>query len=928
MATINNQKTSTFNAWLQHMPRQGFSHFSKRPEEFLLVCYYDHSGITLASGIIALMQAQLQFSITVLNLFEHNKNSSLLTISTPLNINRFAGIIIHSSAVNSIDNLRSFDKLFNCRLKDFLGAKILLKQTENHQFKKFNDYIKETHFDIVFTCLPECEIKKHYQHDDFSNTKFVQMLNAYVMPQLRIINYIQPNRKIDIGYRGSIKPLYFGRAAFEALKIGDDVSRLLKDRGLSLDISNSCNNRYCINKLIEFLASCTTTLGTESGASIFDLDGGLDQRCRLIEEKLGQFREDRNYAEAYLGDLADLEDRVQYRLISIRHFIAAATGTVQLLYPGKYSGILLPERHYFALKRDYSNLDDAIELIRDKQRRAHISQAIYEEVIQNKDLWIETFVKDMDILIYEVLEAKNLFRKPLISGSMKRARNVLLIAAHEPSLDPRLKWIESAAPPEILIHQIGVLPPNSNSKNFAYSERGSLILTYPRIQYKKDYCEKWYSYVSGNDGGIAAIYELNFIEYLLRLPTYRFREIFNAPFCFERISKFKWYLWYILNTSSTLIKAAQKMRGLHAVIATDLDTLPAGLVIKGMYNIPLFYDAHEYWPDADLESYEYEKQYWKDMECRLVAHANYRQTVSKGLAEFMSEQYGCAFNCLPNAEPKRNAIAFEMKASTSKETCKFLFQGGFAIGRGIDLLIKAWPYTNKDSILLLRGPDNGYKRDMKLLADSIGLLGTRIFFPEPVDESQLISAASEADVGLIPYSPVGMNHKFCCPNKLSQFMAAGLPILANSTMYVNEILRKSGCGRSIDFSESSLLIQAIKDLSSSPVDRYSLGQNGLQYFLNTFNWENVSIDFYKEIENCLMERLPESLCLYEFFDGSYLKTPILKKVTVSLFFSIKNLHYSFISISKGLWHALPMRWRVWLGPILLRFLKRLNNFFS
>jgi hypothetical protein len=54
----------------------------------------------------------------------------------------------------------------------------------------------------------------------------------------------------------------------------------------------------------------------------------------------------------------------------------------------------------------------------------------------------------------------------------------------------------------------------------------------------------------------------------------------------------------------------------------------------------------------------------------------------------------------------------------------------------------------------------------------------RVLFLEAIDESELVTAAAEFDVGLVPYTPTGLNYSNCCPNKLSQYMAAGLPILA------------------------------------------------------------------------------------------------------------------------------------------------------
>jgi glycosyltransferase involved in cell wall biosynthesis len=900
------------------MPRQGFGFVSKRPEELLLLCFYDPLGIATVPETIAFLQSKSRFSITVLNLFEHRQDPmSFLKIGPNLNIDRFAGIVIHNSVSYNVDNLRTLDVSLKRRFRDFPGAKVLLKQDENYRFRELVEYIREIGFDLIFTCLPDDEIEKVYPHDLVGTTRFVRMLTGYITPTLRTMKPFGAKRKIDIGYRGSIQPLSFGRLAFEKRKIGDDVARLLAGRGLALDISSSWEDRLGGDNWFNFLLSCKATLGTESGASIFDLDGDLDARCRAAEAELGPFREDHEYAQRFLSELEDLEGNVRYNQISPRHFEAAATGTLQLLFPGEYSGILKAEHHYFSLRRDYSNLDEAIELILDERRRNEMTQAAFEEVVQNRAWWIETFVEEFDLRLMEALEAKDLQLKPLV-GTRVKARNVLLIVANEPTLDPRLDWIAKAAPAGMQVHKLGILPPGSPCKEYQPSERGALTLAYPRAHYDEGLCRKWYSRVCSNPAGMAGIHELRFLERVVRLPADAFCETFGAPFGCERVSRFMRYLKYILDTTATLVAAAEGMRGLHAVIATDLDTLVAGLVIKAMHSVPLFYDAHEYWPEADLASFEFEKQFWMDMEGRLATHADYRQTVSPGLADLMSSEYGCKFAYVPNAELKDRAVPLPKKTRTHGDICRFLYQGGFAIGRGIDLLIKAWSQTNASCVLLLRGPDNAYKREMTTLASRTGLLGTRIFFPDPVPESELVSAAADCDVGLIPYTATGINHKFCCPNKLSQFMAAGLPILANRTSFVSAVIRAAGCGKVVDFSRQALLVSTINDLGANPNSRYAFERRGHSYFLNEFNWDVNSLNFYAEIESHMGQPTPEPLSIYRLQDDPYVMPFLLTRTSRIILTLFAECRSSLLLGMRWAWHRLPFELKLRINRILRR----------
>ena len=209
----------------------------------------------------------------------------------------------------------------------------------------------EVKFDIVFTCLPPEALTVIYPKTVVGSPIFSRMLTGYVTPTLRNVESNIENRSIDIGYRGSIQPLSFGRLAYEKRKIGDEVLKYSKGRELTVDISSRWEDRLGSNAWIHFLSDCKATLGVESGASIFDLNGQLSSRCKTAEKKYGPYKDDGEYAEKYLAELADIEGKINYNQISPRHFEAAATNTLQIMYPGEYSGIFYPGVHYVELER-------------------------------------------------------------------------------------------------------------------------------------------------------------------------------------------------------------------------------------------------------------------------------------------------------------------------------------------------------------------------------------------------------------------------------------------------------------------------------------------------------------------------------------------------------------------------------------------------
>ena len=866
------------------LPRLGKSgQHCPKDRRLLILCFYDPLSISTVPETVRYIQSLSKLNIDVINLFDDRVDTSSVVLRENIDFNFYQTIIIHNSLSYNVDSLRSLDDQLKEKLKTYQGIKILMKQDENHRFKEMAEYIGETGFDLILSCLPKESIPKIYPKKIVGSVTFSRMLTGYVTPSLRSLNYLNNKRPIDIGYRGSIQPLSFGRLAYEKRLIGEDVSRILSKNSLNLDISSKWEDRKGGNEWIDFLINCKATLGAESGASVFDLDGDLDERCKKIEEKLGTFDKSKEYAELFLSKINDLENKIHYHQISPRHFEAIATGTVQLLYPGQYSNILKPGKHYFELKRDYSNINEAIKHISDDKTRIRMATVAYEEIILNKDYWIETFVNDLDNKIIKLISEKIKRNEQIKITSNKH--NILMLVTHDLHQDPRLKWIQDGSYENMKIHLLGIHP---EDEPIHKSYKGNSQLNFSvRKEYWSPFDFAHLNKLVGADAsGLEALSVLAEIDNILSLTDKALYEVLGAPFNHERNIEFKENLEYILNKTITLIYGSLNLRGLNSIIACDLDTLPAALILKSIFKIPIFYDAHEYWPTSQPQFIQYEIQFWKDIEKRLLQHVNNCQTVTPGLAEIMSNEYGVPFNFTPNCAPIKNFKV--IKKNESKDNCKFLYQGGFSPYRGIELLINIWGNTNKSAILYLRGPEVEFKTQMKNLAQETGLLNKRIFFPEPVKENFLIEEASKSDVGIASYTPSGINYSNCCPNKISQYMAAGLPLLCNKTNYIQEILKKSGAGLVVDFNCNDQLINAINKLTIDRSLRKNFANKSLEYFKKDFNWEVVSKKMYETINDSIKSKKTGPL----YFNENQQRIMLLqrKNYTASSYWVLKNEH--------------------------------------
>jgi glycosyltransferase involved in cell wall biosynthesis len=276
------------------------------------------------------------------------------------------------------------------------------------------------------------------------------------------------------------------------------------------------------------------------------------------------------------------------------------------------------------------------------------------------------------------------------------------------------------------------------------------------------------------------------------------------------------------------------------VYCHDLYSLQAGLILKRRSATRVIYDSHEYYP------YQYQVWFYAPVirfyESVLLRDVDVYITVSPQLAEELSRTYrvGRVYT-IPNVEPCPRTRTEEKTSAMSllaEGRLRLLYQGTFGEGRGLEEVLREWGQVDGTKIaLFLRGPRNMWLERVEALAEELGLLGKSVYVLPAVLEKDLIGAAQEADIGLIPYKGEELSYRFAGPNKLSQYLHAGLAILGNRLPYVDEIIREGQCGLCYDVRKKGSLAEAVTTLVAdrAMVERFK--KNSLAFSQSEYNWE-------------------------------------------------------------------------------------------
>lgn len=357
----------------------------------LLLCdYQENIAATVRDHIVALEKSS-----------RHRwwRLSMLGDIPETLDLNRFDVVVVHYTLVACLDFFLSAAS--RKRLSEFKGLKAIFIQDEYRFVDRSTAAMREIGINILFTCTPSAEIPNVYPADKLPGVVIRNVLTGYVPAELLERRVpVTSERPIDIGYRGRNVPAWLGELGQEKIRIGTRMMREGPEKGLKVDISFREEDRLYGEDWINFVSRCKAMLGVESGSSVVDFTGEIQ---RNVELHLAT-KPDSSFEE--LRDLyfAKEDGKISFAQISPRCFESAALRTLMILYEGHYSGILKPWRHFVPLKKDHSNLDEVVAVLRDPARVNEIVECAYTEIARNPTWSFAQSVYDVDFVFDETIK--------------------------------------------------------------------------------------------------------------------------------------------------------------------------------------------------------------------------------------------------------------------------------------------------------------------------------------------------------------------------------------------------------------------------------------------------------------------------------------------------------------------------------------------
>jgi glycosyltransferase involved in cell wall biosynthesis len=287
--------------------------------------------------------------------------------------------------------------------------------------------------------------------------------------------------------------------------------------------------------------------------------------------------------------------------------------------------------------------------------------------------------------------------------------------------------------------------------------------------------------------------------------------------------------------TETVYKIYSKARELDADIyhLHDPELMPIGIKLKKLGKKVIF-DAHEDLP-KQLLGKPYLNKYNKIFLSKMVA---------------LYERYACSkFDAIITATPFIRGRFSEINTSAvdinnfpilnelfsdvdwSLKKNEIAYIGGISKIRGVHEIVKAMKYTHGVKLNLAGSFSEPEvetvvkKYEGWLSVNELGFLS----------RSEVAQVLGYSKIGLVTFLP-SPNHIDAQPNKMFEYMSAGIPVIASNFPLWQEIVLGNKCGLCVDPMDPKAIGEAIQYLIDHPEEAEQMGKNGQIAVEVKYNW--------------------------------------------------------------------------------------------
>jgi len=279
-------------------------------------------------------------------------------------------------------------------------------------------------------------------------------------------------------------------------------------------------------------------------------------------------------------------------------------------------------------------------------------------------------------------------------------------------------------------------------------------------------------------------------------------------------------------------------RPAELLVSNDLDTLLPNYLVHKIKHIPIVFDSHEYFTATpELVNRPKVQRIWKWIEKTIVPRLKSCITVNASIANLFEQEYHVPFKIVRNIPQKLQYNELPSRATLGlPENQKIiLMQGsGINVQRGAEEAVEAMQYLNNSLLLIVGGGD--VIPVLKKMVHELSLQKKVRFISRQTPE-KLAGYTANADIGLTIDKDTNINYRFSLPNKLFDYMYAGVPVLSTPLVELKNIIQQYEIGEFIENHDPKHIAATIEKMLQNET-RLEFYKNNTRRAAAELNWEN------------------------------------------------------------------------------------------
>lgn len=281
--------------------------------------------------------------------------------------------------------------------------------------------------------------------------------------------------------------------------------------------------------------------------------------------------------------------------------------------------------------------------------------------------------------------------------------------------------------------------------------------------------------------------------------------------------------------------------------ANDLDTLLANSLASRMRGKPLIYDSHEYFTEVpELLDGSFAKRTWLRLEKGIFPRLKHVITVNESIAKIYREKYGVDVKVMRNL-PERSRVETNLtrnELGIPEDKGVLIIQGsGINVDRGAEEMVEAMQFLPNFHLLIIGGGD--VIDHLKMLQKQLNLENITFHGKMPYD--QMMAYTANSDLGITLDKDTNLNYKYSLPNKIFDYLKAGIPVLSSNLPELSKVVKTYGVGCITPNHEPKTIAQTIEAFFSNHEYATQCTLNASQVCAS-LNWETESKVLSKIIE--------------------------------------------------------------------------------